>query len=150
MFLFHGLGGFPVCGIVIGQRSETMLCHLQSQIFRKQVSLSFFFFPLFSFPSLSAFTPPTTLCGLILKVLNPPLVAFGGCQMMFYSYFVLHFNLSCLSDHMHPSLLFVCRARADRMTASPCLSLRGHEMKRLYSIFTNTPWQLLLLSLMFL
>ena len=84
-------------GIVIGQRNETTLCHLQSQILEKAGFSSFFFFsPLFSFPALATFTPPTTLSGLILKVLKPPLVAFRGCQMMFNSYFVLHFNLAYL------------------------------------------------------
>lgn len=35
---------------------------------------------------------------------------------MFNSYFVLHFNLAYLVDQTHPSVLFGCRVRAERMT----------------------------------
>lgn len=71
------------------------------------------FLPLLCFVSaLYTFTPPTTLCGLFLKVLHPPLVAFS--QMMFFN-----LNLTCLKDHM----LFDCKARALRLTAGPCLSV---------------------------
>lgn len=92
VFLFHGLGGFLVWDC---NRAEKRNDALEFSVtdFEKAGFSSFFFF---SFPALSTFTPPTTLSGLILKVLKPPLVAFRGCQMMFNSYFVLHFNLAYL------------------------------------------------------
>lgn len=128
-FLFHGLGGFPARRCNRADKRNNALPFSVTEF--EKAGFSSFFSLLFS--SLSTITP-TTLCGLILKVLKPPLVAFRWCRAMFNSYFILHFNLSCLWDHTHLSLLFVCKAGAQRM-----LSLRGHEMKRLYSKFTNLP-----------
>lgn len=99
MFLFHGLCGFPVWDCNRAERRSNAL-EFSVTHFEKACFPSFFFF--FSFhstlssPSLSKFTPPTIFTGLILNVLQPPLVAFRGCQMMFNSYFVLHFNLAHL------------------------------------------------------
>lgn len=60
VFLFHGLGGLPVWDRNRAEQRFAIFSHR----FRENRFLIFFF--LFYFPALSTFTPPTTLCGLIL------------------------------------------------------------------------------------
>lgn len=99
VFRFHGLGGFPVED---GNGAEKWNDALPFSVtdFEKAGFSSCFF--LSSFPALSTFTPPTTLSGLILKVLKFPLVAFRGCQMMFNSFVfcILTFRI-CRIKHIH-------------------------------------------------
>lgn len=95
VFLLHGLSGFSVWDC---NRAEKRSDALPFSVTDFEIAgfASFFFLSLSSRFRLSTFTPPTTLSGLILKVLKPPLVAFRWFQMMFNSYFVLHFNLAYL------------------------------------------------------
>lgn len=61
---FHGLGGFPASDRNVAGKLNSTLTLSVADFSDSGSHLSF------SLPALSAFTPPTTLSGLILKVLK--------------------------------------------------------------------------------
>lgn len=72
VFLFHGLSGFPVLDSNRAEIRNNTLPFSVTDL--EKAGVSFVFSS--SLFWLSTFTPPTTLSGLILKVLKPLLVAF--------------------------------------------------------------------------